>query len=63
MAQLFQFIGAYLRARIGNEEGQGLVEYVLIIVLVAVALIVALGLLAGGISNGFSMATSGIASS
>ena len=63
MAQLFQFIGAYPRARIGSEEGQGLVEYVLIIVLVAVALILALGYLKTGISNGFSMAVSGIGSS
>jgi len=63
MGQLFQFISAYLRSRVGNQEGQGLVEYVLIIVLVAVALIAALGLLQGGISTGFSMAVSGISSS
>ena len=43
-----------LMAKMQNEEGQGLVEYALIIVLVSVALVAALGLLTGGISNAFS---------
>ena len=38
-------------AKMRNEEGQTLVEYALIIVLVSVALIAALGLLKGGISD------------
>jgi pilus assembly protein Flp/PilA len=37
-----------------REEGQGLVEYALIIVLVSVALIAALGLLQGGIATAFN---------
>jgi pilus assembly protein Flp/PilA len=37
-----------------NEEGQGLVEYALIIFLVSVALVVALGVLKNGISGVFS---------
>jgi len=49
-----------LMAKLQNEEGQGLVEYALIIVLVSIALIAALGLLAGGISNAFSYAVSAL---
>jgi pilus assembly protein Flp/PilA len=37
-----------------DEEGQGLVEYALIIVLVSVALVASLILLSGGISGAFS---------
>jgi pilus assembly protein Flp/PilA len=37
-----------------EEEGQGLVEYALIIVLVSIAAIAALRLLAGGITGVFS---------
>jgi len=43
-----------------DEEGQGLVEYALIIVLVSVALVGGLTLLTGGISNAFSYAVSAI---
>ena len=46
--------------KIQTEEGQTLVEYALIIVLVSIALIVALGLLAGGISGAFSYAISAL---
>jgi pilus assembly protein Flp/PilA len=49
-----------LMAKLQKEEGQGLVEYALIIVLVSVALIAALGLLAGGISGAFSQAISAL---
>lgn len=49
-----------LMAKLQNEEGQGLVEYALIIVLVSVALIAALGFLAGGINNAYSMAVSAL---
>jgi pilus assembly protein Flp/PilA len=49
-----------LMAKMQNEEGQGLVEYALIIVLVSVALILSLGLLAGGISGAFSQAISAL---
>jgi pilus assembly protein Flp/PilA len=41
-------------AKMKNEEGQGLVEYALIIALVSVALIGALGLLTGGIQGAFN---------
>ena len=46
----------YLKAKnfVEGEEGQGLVEYALIIALVAIALIVGLGTLASGISATFS---------
>lgn len=37
-----------------DEEGQGLVEYALIIALIAILLIGALGLVKGGISNVFT---------
>jgi len=60
MGQLLQFLSAFLHSRLSKEEGQGLVEYVLIIVLVAVALIVALQYLSTGINNGFNMAINGI---
>jgi len=40
------------------EEGQGLVEYALILVLVAVVLVGALQLLKGGLVNAFSFAVS-----
>ena len=40
-------------AKMHSEEGQGLVEYALIIVLVSVALVVALGQLQGGINTAF----------
>ncbi len=43
-----------------DEEGQGLVEYALIIVLVSVALVLALTALTGGISTAFSYAVSSI---
>nr|WP_169302669.1 Flp family type IVb pilin [Thermobaculum terrenum] len=39
------------------REGQGMVEYALIIVLVSIAAIVALGLLGGQISNVFQRIT------
>ena len=41
----------WFQTRIEREEGQGLVEYALIIALVAIALIVALQLLGGSIGN------------
>ncbi len=49
-----------LRNLVWDEEGQGLVEYGLIIALVSVLLIGALGLLRGGIEDAFGDATSAL---
>ena len=43
-----------------NEEGQGLVEYALILVLVAILVIAILTVLGGQIGNVFSRVTSGL---
>jgi pilus assembly protein Flp/PilA len=43
-----------LMAKMRNEEGQGLVEYALIIVLVSIAVIVALTALGTSVSTVFS---------
>ncbi len=43
-----------------EEEGQGLVEYALILVLIAIAVIVILGLLGEQISTTFSTVVSGL---
>ena len=43
-----------------REEGQGLVEYALILVLIAIVVIVVLGLLGNQISTIFSQITSGL---
>jgi pilus assembly protein Flp/PilA len=45
-----------MQNKMQDEEGQGLVEYALIIVLVSVALVVSLGLLTDGIDNAFAQA-------
>jgi len=43
-----------VRGFIGNEEGQGLVEYALIIALVAIVVIVALKFLGGTVGNTYN---------
>lgn len=43
-----------------REEGQGLVEYALILVLVAIVVIIILTLLGGQVSNVFSRITSAL---
>jgi pilus assembly protein Flp/PilA len=48
---MLQYLLTYLQA---NEEGQDLVEYALIIVLIALAVVVALGLLGTEITNVFN---------
>jgi pilus assembly protein Flp/PilA len=45
-----------------REDGQGLVEYALILVLVAIVVIVILTLLGGQVSTVFSRITSGLGS-
>lgn len=49
---------AYLLRRLRANEGQGMVEYALIIVLIAVGAIVALTSLGGGITGVFTNITS-----
>ncbi len=49
-----------LITRMRCEEGQGLVEYALILVLVAAALVLALTTLKGGLINAFSFAVNQI---
>jgi pilus assembly protein Flp/PilA len=49
-----------LMAKMQNEEGQGLVEYALIIVLVSIACIIALSVLGISVSNVFSTITTSI---
>jgi pilus assembly protein Flp/PilA len=51
---------SWLKDVISAEEGQGLVEYALIIVLIAIALIAVLTLLAGGVGSTFSSISSSL---
>ena len=44
----------WLKSALSAEDGQGLVEYALIIVLIAIALITVLTALAGGVGSTFS---------
>jgi pilus assembly protein Flp/PilA len=48
------YLYLWLKNWFESDEGQGLVEYALIIVLVSIALIAGLTLLAGGINNVFT---------
>lgn len=43
----------YVSSKVKNEEGQGMVEYALLVGLIALAVIVAAGLLGDGISAQF----------
>ena len=54
LSMLATLIATYLPEK---EEGQGLVEYALIIALVSIVLVAALQLLAGGIGNVFAVIT------
>jgi pilus assembly protein Flp/PilA len=49
-----------LMAKMQNEEGQGLVEYALIIVLVSIVVITALSLLGTEVSSVFSTITTSL---
>jgi pilus assembly protein Flp/PilA len=46
-----------LMAKMQNEEGQGLVEYALILVLISVVCVVALGLLGTSVNGVFTTIT------
>lgn len=50
----------WLKSELRREEGQGLVEYALIIVLVAIAVIATLSVLSSGVSSSLSQITSGL---
>lgn len=50
---MVQYLMAFLNSR-RDEEGQGLVEYALIIALVSITAVVALGTLSGGINGVFN---------
>ena len=49
-----------LRAMHDNEEGQGLTEYGLILVLIGVVVILMLGVLGGKVSNQYSNIANGL---
>ncbi len=51
MSAVMLMVGTALRARMGDEEGQGLAEYGLILALIAVVCIAALTLLGTNISS------------
>lgn len=51
-----------LKSFFAKEEGQGLVEYALILVLIAIVVIGILGLLGGRVSTVFSQINSGLSS-
>lgn len=50
----------HLRAAIGNEEGQGMTEYGLILVLIAIVVILMLGVLGNQVSNDYSNIANGL---
>lgn len=50
MKNFMKKVGAF----VGNEEGQGLVEYVLVIAIIALVVIAAMKILQGGISNSYN---------
>ena len=51
-----------LRERLVAEDGQGMVEYALILVLIAVVVVIVLQLLGKQVSNAFSNVSSGLSS-
>jgi len=55
---MFTFAITFLRSLHQDEEGQGLVEYLLILALVAFAACAGMGSLASGLNSAFSMISS-----
>jgi pilus assembly protein Flp/PilA len=61
VVQVAQFVAAWIAAaKTREDEGQGLVEYALIIALVSIVLIGALQALAGGIGGTFAAITAAL---
>lgn len=60
MNGLIQRVTTSLRAAYGNEEGQGLTEYGLILVLIAVVVILMLGVLGHQVGNDYSNIANGL---
>ncbi|MFV0316534.1 MAG: Flp family type IVb pilin [Microthrixaceae bacterium] len=56
MLTSYEFIAAYLQAKVKSERGASLVEYALLVALIAVACIAAMSFLKGGIDSKFSEA-------
>ena len=60
MNGLIQRVMTSLRAAHGGEEGQGLTEYGLILVLIAIVVILMLGVLGNQASNAYSNIANGL---
>jgi len=60
---LYQYLQAWLSSHIKSEEGQGMAEYALILLLIAVAVIAAVALLGTSISNLFTQVAGNLAPS
>jgi pilus assembly protein Flp/PilA len=57
---MLEILMTYVRSLRNQEEGQGLVEYALILSLVSIACIAALTALAGGINGVFTTVTTAL---
>jgi pilus assembly protein Flp/PilA len=57
---LIQRVTTSLRTARDNEEGQGLTEYGLILVLIAIVVILMLGVLGGQVGNDYSNIANGL---
>ena len=60
MLTTYEFVAAYMRARVEDERGASLVEYALLVALIAVVCIAAVTLLGKNASNKFSSVGSSI---
>ena len=60
MNGLIQRVMTSVRAAYGNEEGQGLTEYGLILVLIAIVVILMLGVLGHQVGNDYSNIANGL---
>ena len=60
MLTSYEFIAAYLQAKVKSERGASLVEYALLVALIAVVCIAAVTILGNNASNKFSSVGSSI---